>query len=90
MESIKDLFNKTRYVSNGNVLSERASLVQYFADEMRKEPRVIAIRLGHYKEMKDLYYLKSSFKDRQNKNADTAKKWFWYITRTGKLSTFID
>src|SRR5689334_12427990 len=56
---IKDLFGKDRLLKRGKVLDERATLIAYFAKKMGWTGRGTAITVGHLKELRDLYYLKS-------------------------------
>lgn len=86
MESLADFFGTYRLVKpGGKVLDERATLIKYFCDELKREPKVVGIRLAHYT-LDQLYGLQSSYKDRLSRNGEeTARKYWWAITRTTKI-----
>ena len=86
MESIADLFGRFRtLLPKGKVLNERAELVKYFSEEMKREPKVTGIRLGHYT-LDQLYALQSAYKDRLHRNGkETAIKYLWAVSRTSKI-----
>lgn len=89
IKEIKDLFGKYRVMSknSGRVEDERTTLIRYFVENLKKEPKVVAIRLSHYT-LDMLYGLKSMYKERLNNNGkETADKWIWWMSRTKKLST---
>lgn len=81
-----DLFGNYRLIKpNGRAVNERAALIGWFADEVKRKPVLIGIRLAHYKTIDDLYGLQSAYKDRLTRNGkETADKYFWYITRTNE------
>lgn len=83
-QAVSDLFGQYRLMKpEGKVLSERATLIKYFSDEVKREPRVIGVRLAHYT-VDQLYALQSSYKDRVTRNGkETANKYFWWISRCG-------
>ncbi len=66
--------------------SERADLIQQFTDEINKERvgtkykplscRAVAVKLGHLKELGDLYYFMSVLKDYKNRNGSFSKGFF--------------
>jgi hypothetical protein len=86
-QSLTDLFGNerfaTRYKGNGKQQgTERGSLISYFATELEREVKFVAVRTSHYT-MSELYSLKSSFSDRLNRNGkEAARKYFFWITRT--------
>lgn len=83
--SISDLFGNHKLLKQGKPVSERATLIGFFADTVQKPARIIGIRLAHYS-LDDLYALQSCVKDRIVRNSqETAEKYFWAVTRT--LST---
>ncbi len=85
-QSLTDLFGNYRLLDKkkGNPLSERASLLSYFVSELKREPKVLGIRLAHYT-LDAMYALKSGYADRLRRDGHTAAaKWFWYVTRTSK------
>jgi len=85
MEHISDLFGRKRTITPKGAMNERAELIKYFSEEMNREPKVVGIRLGHYK-LDQLYALQSAFKDRLKRNGrETAMKYVWAITRTTKV-----
>lgn len=55
----------TTQITKSGARSERAELIRFFVDNLRNKDgkpfpaRLIAVKLGHLKELKDLYYLKS-------------------------------
>lgn len=83
MESLADLFGRYRTLTpKGKPLDERAELIRYFSEEFKREPRVVGVRLAHYK-LDELYGLQSAYKDRLQRNGrDTARKYFWWVTKT--------
>lgn len=81
----RDLFGTYRVIKAGVPESERATLIRFFSKKTEKEPKIIGIRLAHYS-LDDLYALKSAWNDRERRQGtETARKHFWYITRTQKL-----
>ena len=88
MESIADLFGRFRtLLPKGKVLNERAELVKYFSEALKRPPQYIGVRLGHYT-LSDLYGLKSAYSDRLVRNGKVqADKYWWYITKTTKYDT---
>ena len=83
MESIADLFGRIRTaLPGGKALDERSELVKYFSQKLERSPKIIGVRLAHYK-LSDLYALKSSFNDRLKRNGrEAAMKYWWWITKT--------
>ncbi len=62
---IIDLFGNSRFLKkDGRALSERATLIKFFADQLHLTPKRTAVRLGHFKGLDDLYVIKSCFNDR--------------------------
>lgn len=85
MESIADLFGRKRTLTPKGALNERAELIKYFSEEMKREPKVTGIRLGHYT-LDQLYALQSAYKDRLHRNGkETAIKYLWAVSRTSKI-----
>ena len=95
---MSDLFGNDRFLKpQGKQLDERATLIQFFADNLQKAARPIAVRLSHFS-IDDLYTLKSQFKDRERRPCHlclkagmtgscahshaTASKFFWWATKT--------
>ena len=80
---IADLFANLHAINENRVArDERATLIGYFAQEVERPAKLIAIRVCHYK-LAELYALQSCFKDRFHRNGKTpARRYFWYITRT--------
>lgn len=77
-----DLFGNYRIIKGDRVLDERATLIKYFVDEIKRPPQFIGVRLSHYT-LDQLYALQSSYKDRLNRNnRETADKWWWFTTKT--------
>ena len=79
--SAQDLFGRFHLVRDGKPLNERATLIQYFSGEIRRNPKLLAIRTAHYT-LDQLYALRSGYVDRKRESLSKAQKWFWYITRT--------
>lgn len=74
--------------SKSKVRSERAEVVKFFVDNIKNkegkpyQARFIAVKLGHLKELKDLYYLKSTFQDTLNRRGkEAAQKYFWWAIK---------
>ena len=82
-QAASDLFGQYRLLKKeGRALDERSTLIKYFCDELKREPRVVGIRLGHYN-ISQLYSLQSAYKDRLTRNgAETARKYWWAVTKT--------
>lgn len=85
MESIGDLFGKLRLLKKGKVLSERASLVQWFSETMERPPKIIGIRIAHLS-LDQLYVIQSEYKDIKHRRGNLpAIKYLWAITKTVKI-----
>lgn len=82
MESIKDLFNVTRFLHKGAVLNERAGAIKYFVDTFNLNPKRLAPKLAHLN-VDLLYTLQSEVKDRiSRQDLLTARKYFWWAVKT--------
>lgn len=86
MESIGDLFGRIRtLLPKGKVMNERAELISYFSEALKRPPQYIGVRLAHYS-IDDLYGLKSAYSDRLKRNGKVqADKYWWFITKTSKI-----
>lgn len=95
MQSLTDLFGTyrlaVRYKPSGKQQgSERGELVSYFAKELERDVRFVAVRMSHYT-LDQLYALRSAFSDRLTRNGqESARKYWWAITRTRKDPTFAE
>ncbi len=84
MELSRDLFGIERFMTPKGPTSERATLVQYFSEQIERPVKMVGIRLSHYS-LDHLYALKSAYTDRLKRNGkDTAQKYWWWSTRTQK------
>jgi len=83
MESFADLFGRMRSaLPKGKVLSERAELVKWLCEKLKKEPKVIGIRVAHLS-LDHLYVIQSEYKDiSRRRGVEAARKFLWAITRT--------
>lgn len=61
IKSAKDLFGRHHALNkkSGKPMSERATLLGYFSEKSGIEIGHIAFMVGHLKDLRDLYYLKS-------------------------------
>ncbi len=84
MESIADLFGRQRTaLPQGKVLDERKELIKFFCQKLERDGERVGVQLGHYKDISDLYALKSAFNDRLTRDGTVAaRKWFWWVTKT--------
>lgn len=84
MQEIIDLFGNTRIQTEKGIMSERAALIKYFCEKVKKPPQQIGVRLAHFT-VDYLYVIQSGYKDRENRQSkETADKWFWWISKTTK------
>jgi hypothetical protein len=80
-QSMMDLLGSYRIIPRQGK-TERGELLDYFSKEIERPVRFVAVRTSHYT-LDQLYALRSSFKDRLNRNGrETARKWWWWITKT--------
>jgi hypothetical protein len=59
MESARDLFGAFRYIPSKKRQSERGILLEYFASKLGWQIGRVVGKLGHLKDIQDLYYIKS-------------------------------
>lgn len=90
MEKDRDLFSFKDFVipefKKPKITNERQSVIKEFVDEINKErtgtkwkpitPRAVAVKLGHIKDIKDLYYFLSVCRDYKNRNGSFSKCFF--------------
>lgn len=71
--------------------SERAELIKFFVDNLKNKAnkpfpaKMIAVKLGHIKNIQDLYFMKSVFVGMQRtKGQESVQKWFWWSIKSQK------
>ena len=86
MQSVADLFGHLRtLLPKGKVLNERAELISYFSEALKRPPQYMGVRLAHYS-ISDLYGLKSAYSDRLTRNGkEKADSYFYWMTKTRKV-----
>lgn len=87
LKKISDLFGEYKRPEKKRKRTERGDLLEYFCqvinatrDETKYKPitvKSMGFLLGHIKDIRDLYYMKSYMEDlrREGKNASS---WFWW------------
>lgn len=79
---MKSLFDLIKGRENTKVLSERAELIKFFHERLRNKKgkpftaKLIAIKLGDIKDVRDLQFLKSKCLDAENRGYPFSKC-FW-------------
>jgi len=70
---MKSLFSLLENRKNNKILSERAELIKFFHERLRNKKgrpfttKLIAIKLGDIKDVRDLQFLKSKCLDAENR-----------------------